>query len=40
MRELRDIQELRSPIPEEYESEGETEAEAEANAEAAVDELK
>ncbi len=40
LRELRDIQELRSPSPEEYESEDETEAEAKANAKAAVDELK
>ena len=40
MRELRDIQELRSPIPEEYETEGEPEAEAEAKAEAAADGLK
>ena len=40
LRELRDIQELRSPIPEENESEGEPEAEAEAKAEAAADGLK
>ncbi len=40
LRELRDMQELRSPVPEENESEGEPEAEAEAKAEAVADGLK